>query len=157
MDMDFSPDLGNLSDRNNPPSDHPTPSTLNSSSNTSYSLLGTDDAPPTKKQQKSSSNYAHQGSDMSFDKLNSAHMPNSMGGQFYPSSSGSPAMPTESSNSFSMPSWDVPTQTPDMGSADLGGLNMEPLSESQWAQIMGTQILEEDGTSSGWENWRHHG
>lgn len=46
-------------------------------------------------------------------------------------------------------SWDIPSQTPDMGNADLGGLNMEPFNESQWAQIMG-----ENGADSGWDNWR---
>jgi hypothetical protein len=160
-DMDFSPDFGNLSDRNNPPSDHPTPSTLNSSSNTSYSLTGADDPSPVTKHQKSSSNYPSQGS---FDKINSVQMPdgssnsqatgmNSMGGRFYPSNSGSPSMPTEASNTFSMPStWDFSNQTPAMGNADLDALNVEAFSESQWAQILDSQILGE--TPTGWENWR---
>jgi len=165
MDMDFSPDFGILSDRNNPPSDHPTPSTLNSSSNTSYSLTGVDDPSPGTKQQKSSSNYPSQGSGLSFDKLN-IHMPpgtsnsqaagmNSMNGRFYPSSSGSPSMPTDVSNTFSIPSaWDLPNQTPGMGNADLGALNVESFSESQWAQILGSQSLGEIGTNASWENWR---
>jgi hypothetical protein len=165
MDMDFSPEFGNLSDRNNPPSDHPTPSTLNSSSNTSYSLTGADDPSPGTKQQKSSSNYPSQESSISFDKLNSIPMPpgglnpqaagmNPMGGRFYSSTSGGPSMTTEASNTFSMASaWDLPNQTPAMNNADLGALNMESFSESQWAQILGSQILTEHGTNAGWEHW----
>lgn len=168
MDMDFSPDFGNLSDRNNPPSDHPTPSTLNSSSNTSYSLTGAEDAPPGTKKQKST-NYSNQGSGLSFDKLNPMHIQpeasdpqaagmNSMGARFYPSSSGSPVMPTDSSNTFSVPpAWGVSDQIPQMSNLDLGNLSMENFSESQWAQILGTQILGENptgGANPGWENWR---
>lgn len=162
MDMDFSPDFGNLSDRNNPPSDHATPSTLNSSSNTSYG----DDTPLGTKQQKSSSNYSSQGSGLPLDKLSSLQMPpggsnsqdagmNSIGGRFYTSSSGSPSMLTEASNTFSMPSaWEIPNQTPGMGNANLGTLNVESFSESQWAQILGSQILGENGANAGWENWQ---
>jgi hypothetical protein len=40
-DMDVSPDMSS-SDRNHPPSDQPTPSTQNSSSNTSFAPSGTD-------------------------------------------------------------------------------------------------------------------
>lgn len=167
MDLDFSPDYGNLSDRNNPPSDHPTPSTLNSSSNTSYSLTGNDDAPPGSKKQKSA-NYSNSGPGLSFEKLNSMHIPaenqnfqaagmNSMGARYYSSSSESPVIPTES-NSFSIPpAWGVPGQVPQMSNQDLGGLNMETFSDSQWAQILGTQILGEtptNGANNGWDNWR---
>ncbi|CAG7957386.1 unnamed protein product [Penicillium salamii] len=167
MDLDFSPDFGNLSDRNNPPSDHPTPSTLNSSSNTSYSLTGNDDAPPGSKKQKSA-NYSNPGPGLSFEKLNSMHIPaenqnfqaagmNSMAARYYSSSSESPVMPTES-NAFSIPpAWGVPGQVPQMSNQDLGGLNMETFSDSQWAQILGTQILGEtptNGANNGWDNWR---
>ena len=168
MDMDFSPDFGNLSDRNNPPSDHPTPSTLNSSSNTSYSLTGAEDAPPGTKKQKST-NHPNQGSGLPFDKLNSIHMPseipnpqaagmNSMNARFYPSSSGSPVIPTDPSTAFSAPpTWGLPDQMPQMGNLDLGNLSMENFSESQWAQILGTQVLGESpsgGANPGWEDWR---
>lgn len=160
LDMDFSSDFGNLSDRNNPPSDHPTPSTLNSSSHTSYSLTGAED-PQLGTKQNSSSNYPSQGSGLSFDKTNSTHMPvssvgmGSMGSRIHPGSSGSPSMPTESSGSFAMPpGWDFTSQTPAVGNTNLGELNMEAFTESQWAQILGTQVLGENEAAHGWENWR---
>ncbi|KAJ5478078.1 hypothetical protein N7530_003587 [Penicillium desertorum] len=166
MDMDFPPDFGNLSDRNNPPSDHPTPSTLNSSSNTSYSINGADDPSPGNKNQKTSSVYPSQASGPSFDKINSNIMPQgntnpqatdlgSMAGQFYPSSSDSPSVAAGASGIFSMPSaWDLPAPNPETGNEDFGSLNMETFSESQWAQMLNTQIPGENGTNAGWENWR---
>jgi hypothetical protein len=166
MDMDFPPDFGNLSDRNNPPSDHPTPSTLNSSSNTSYSINGADDPPPGNKNQKTSSVYQSQASGPSFDKVNSNVMAQgdtnpqatdlgSMAGQFYPSSSDSPSAAAGASGIFSMPSaWDLPAPNPETGNEDFGSLNMETFSESQWAQMLNTQIVGENGTNAGWENWR---
>lgn len=158
LEMDFSSDFGNLSDRNNPPSDHPTPSTLNSSSHTSYSIPGAEDPQPGTKQQNSSSNYPSQGSGLSFDKINSTHMPADMGSmdsRFHPGSSDSPSMPPESSGSFAMPpAWDFAPQTPAVGNTNLSSLNMETFSESQWAQILGTQVLSENEAAPGWENWR---
>jgi hypothetical protein len=161
LDMDFSPDFGTLSERNNPPSDHPTPSTLNSSSNTSYSMNGVDNPSPGKQQPKTGPTYPSQGSTQSFEKLNAMHMPpgditsqppdlNSLLARAYQSSSGSPAMPTDTSNPFSMPPvWDIPTPNQDMGSADFSNLNVGALSESQWAQILG-----ENGAPPSWESWR---
>ncbi|CAG7927163.1 unnamed protein product [Penicillium olsonii] len=167
MDLDFSPDFGNLSDRNNPPSDHPTPSTLNSSSNTSYSLTGGDDAPPGTKKHKSA-NYPNSRSGLSFEKPNSMHIPpentnfqaagmNSMGTRYYSSSSESPVLPTESSSFSVPPAWVVSGQMPQMNDQDMGALNMETFSESQWAQILGTQIMGDTpnpGANTGWDNWR---
>lgn len=166
MDMDFPPDFGNLSDRNNPPSDHPTPSTLNSSSNTSYSINGADAPSPGNKNQKTNSVYPSLGSGPSFDKANPNIMPQdntnpqvtdlgSMAGRFYPNSSGSPSVGTGASGIFSMPSaWDLPTPNPETGNGEFGSLNMETFSESQWAQILNTQIQSEHGTNAGWDNWR---
>ncbi|KAJ6089725.1 hypothetical protein N7467_004941 [Penicillium canescens] len=161
IDMDFSPDFGTLSERNNPPSDHPTPSTLNSSSNTSYSINGVDNPSPDKQQPKSGPNYLSKGSAQSFDKLNAIHMPpgdlisqapdmNALLARAYQSNSGSPAMPTDTSNPFSMPNaWDLPNPNQDMGPADFSNLNVGTLSESQWAQILG-----ENEAGPSWEIWR---
>lgn len=166
LDMDFPPDFGNLSDRNNPPSDHPTPSTLNSSSNTSYSINGADDPPPGNKSQKTNPVYPSQGSAPPFDKVNPNIMPQgntnpqatdmgSMAGRFYPNSSDSPSVGTGASGIFSMPSaWDLPTPNPEAGNEDFGNLNMENFSESQWAQMLNTQIQGENAANNGWDNWR---
>ncbi|KAI1831490.1 transcriptional regulator family: Fungal Specific TF [Penicillium roqueforti] len=164
-DMDFRSDFGNLSDRNNPPSDHPTPSTLNSSSNTSYSINGADDPPPGNKNRKTNSGYPSQESAQSFDKVNSDIMPqgntnpratdlDSMSGRFYPNSSNSPSV-AGASGIFSMPSaWDLPPSNPETGNEGFGNLNMEAFSESQWAQILNGQIQGESPINAGWENWR---
>lgn len=166
MDMDFPTDFGNLSDRNNPPSDHPTPSTLNSSSNTSYSINGADNPSPGSNNKATSSGYPIQASAASFDKANRNIMPQgninpqvadlgSMAGRFYPNSSDSPSVGTGASGIFSMPSaWDLPTPNPETGNGGFGSLNMETFSESQWAQMLNTQIQSENGTNTGWENWR---
>ncbi|CAI7672461.1 unnamed protein product [Penicillium discolor] len=166
MDMDFPTDFGNLSDRNNPPSDHPTPSTLNSSSNTSYSINGADNPSPGSNNQTTNSGYPSQASAVSFDKANRNIMPQgntnpqitdlgSMAGRFYPNSSESPSVGTGASGIFSMPSaWDLPTPNPETGNGGFGSLNMETFSESQWAQMLNTQIQGEHGTNPDWENWR---
>lgn len=166
MDMDFPTDFGNLSDRNNPPSDHPTPSTLNSSSNTSYSVNGADNPSPGSNNKATNSGYPSQASAASFDKVNRNIMPQgntnpqvtdlgSMAGRFYPNSSDSPSVGTGASGIFSMPSaWDLPTPNPETGNGSFDGLNMETFSESQWAQMLNSQIQSEHGTNTGWENWR---
>ncbi|KAJ5779462.1 hypothetical protein N7457_007182 [Penicillium paradoxum] len=166
MEMGFSPDFGNLSDRNNPPSDHPTPSTLNSSSNTSYSITGTDDVPPANKQQKTNSMYTSQASASSFDKVNPSDMPQrapsshtsdmtAVGSRFYQNNSGSPSIPPDATNLFSIPSaWDLPASDSETRNGDFSNLNMESFSESQWSQMLNNQILGENGTNTGWENWR---
>ncbi|KAJ5679427.1 hypothetical protein N7462_007671 [Penicillium macrosclerotiorum] len=159
VDMEFSPDFG-LGDRN-PPSDHPTPSTLNSSSNTSYSISGTDNPSPDKKP-KTSSAYPSQSSATSFDKVHSAHISpataessqvpdmSSLSGQVYATSTASPLGATAAANAFALPAgWDLPT--PNSGnptSIDFNNLNVESLSDAQWAQILN------NGVSNGWENWR---
>ncbi|KOS46550.1 hypothetical protein ACN38_g2501 [Penicillium nordicum] len=166
VDMDFPTDFGNLSDRNNPPSDHPTPSTLNSSSNTSYSINGADNPSPGSNNQTINSGYPNQASAASFDKTNRNIMPQgntnpqvtdlgSMAGRFYPNSSDSPSVGTGASGIFSMPSaWDLPTQNPETGNGSYGSLNMETFSESQWAQMLNNQIQSEHRADTSWENWR---
>lgn len=166
VDMDFPTDFGNLSDRNNPPSDHPTPSTLNSSSNTSYSINGADNPSPGSNNQTMNSGYPNQASAASFDKTNRNIMPQgntnpqvtdlgSMAGRFYPNSSDSPSVGTGASGIFSMPSaWDLPAPNPETGNGSYGSLNMETFSESQWAQMLNNQIQSEHRADTSWENWR---
>lgn len=154
VDMDFSPDFG-FGERN-PPSDHPTPSTLNSSSNTSYSISGADNPSPGKKQKPT------QGAASSFDKVHPVHispattesppMPElgSLTGQTYPNATTSALGATGAPPAFSMTSaWDMPTANPAMGNVDFGNVNVDSLSEAQWAQI-----LNNTGNGAGWENWR---
>jgi hypothetical protein len=154
VDMDFPTDFG-LGERN-PPSDHPTPSTLNSSSNTSYSLSGVDNPSPGKKQHMTAASPA-----TSFDKVNSAHIPpsttatsrvpdmGSMAGQIYPNSTGSMGT-TGAPNAFPMAStWDVPTPNPAVNNVDFGNVNVDGLNEAQWAQI-----LNNSGSGAGWGEWR---
>ncbi|OQD87677.1 hypothetical protein PENANT_c005G10767 [Penicillium antarcticum] len=161
LDMDFSPDFGTLSERNNPPSDHPTPSTLNSSSNTSYSINGVDNPSPGRQQPKSGPTYPNQESTQSFNKMNAIHMSpgdissqapdiNALLARAYQNNSGSPAMPTDTSNPFSIPPvWDLPTPSQETGAADFSNLNVGALTEAQWAQILG-----ENGVTPSWESWR---
>lgn len=154
VDMDFSPDFG-LGERN-PPSDHPTPSTLNSSSNTSYSISGADNQSPGKKHQKSAPSSA-----TSIDKVHSVHISrstteapqvpdlSSLVGQVYPNSTGSMGT-TGAPNAFSMSSsWDMPTPNPTLNNMDFGNMNVDNLSEAQWAQI-----LNNNGNGAGWDDWR---
>ncbi|KAJ5567411.1 hypothetical protein N7535_006717, partial [Penicillium sp. DV-2018c] len=166
MEMDFPPDFGNHSDRNNPPSDHPTPSTLNSSSNTSYSIIGGDDPSPSNKQQKTTPMYSNQLSAPSFENTNPSGLPHGVTnpqvtdvsssiGAYYQNISGTPSVNTEASNMFSMPSaWDFPASNPETRNGDFGNLNMDSFSESQWAEMLGSQGMGENGTNTGWENWR---
>jgi hypothetical protein len=154
VDMDFSPDFG-LSERN-PPSDHPTPSTLNSSSNTSYSISGAENPSPGKKHQKSTTSSA-----TSFDKVNTIHISPSttespqipdmsaMAGQVYPNSTSSMGA-SNASNAFNMTSqWDMPTPSSILNNVDFGNVNVDSLSEAQWAQI-----LNNSGNGTGWADWR---
>lgn len=154
VDMDFSPDFG-LGGRN-PPSDHPTPSTLNSSSNTSYSISGADNASPGKKHQKTTTSSA-----TSSERVNSVHnsssttespqIPNmsAMSGEVFPNSTGSMGN-TAAANAFVMTSqWDMPTPISAMNNVDFGNVNVDSLSEAQWAQI-----LNNSGNGSGWADWR---
>lgn len=152
-DMDFSPEIG-LAERN-PPSDHPTPSTLNSSSNASYPMSGADNPSPGKKQKPT------QGATSSFEKIHTIHVsPSTMGsppmpdmgdlsGQFYPHppvSLGATGAPPD----FSMaPSWDMSTSAPALGNTDFGNVNVDSLSEAQWVQI-----LNNSANGAGWEGWR---
>lgn len=164
MDVDFPPDSGS-NEKNNPPSDHPTPSTLNSS-NTSYSMMGTDNTQPGKKQQKSNSIPNTQGSATSSDKNNSVHISptatepsqvpdmSSLAGQMFPNSTSSPSGTAEAAGAFNLPSvWDIPTPDPEIGAIDLSNVSMEPLSEAQWAQILNGASTG-TGNGSSWENWR---
>lgn len=160
MDMDFSPDFGGLGDRN-PPSDHPTPSTLNSSSNTSYSISGMDNPSPGKKHQKSAPTQETQ-SGTSFDKIHSVHISptstespaipdmSSFSGQMYSNRSNNPAGDAGATRTYSQtPGWELPASNSNMSHVDLGSLNVDSLSETQWAQI-----LDDEGSGAGWDNWR---
>ncbi|KAJ5564823.1 hypothetical protein N7513_001065 [Penicillium frequentans] len=136
VDMDFSPDF--LGERN-PPSDHPTPSTLNSSSNTSYSISGTDNPSPGKKQQ-------NMGMAQSGQSSGTIHIS--------PTSTESPQIPDINmrpgqANAFDIPpAWDLPTPNPDLSNVDFN-VNMNSLSEAQWAQI-----LNNNAGATGWDSWR---
>lgn len=158
MDMDFSPDFGGLG--GNPPSDHPTPSTLNSSSNTSYSMSGLDNPSPGKKQQSSASTQQSQSS--AFDNIHSVHispvstespaMPDlgSFAGNMYSNRSNTSLGDTNSARAYpDTPGWDMSATNPSLSNVDLSSLNVDALSEAQWAQI-----LENNGSGPGWENWR---
>ncbi|CAI7665399.1 unnamed protein product [Penicillium pancosmium] len=159
MDMDFSPDFGGLGDRN-PPSDHPTPSTLNSSSNTSYSMSGIDNPSPGKKQQNSASTQQSQSS--AFDNIHSVHISpvstespaipdlSSFAGHMYSSRSNTSLGDASSGRTYPETSgWDMSATNPSLSNVDLSSLNVDALSEAQWAQI-----LENNGSGPGWENWR---
>lgn len=136
VDMDFSPDF--LGERN-PPSDHPTPSTLNSSSNTSYSISGTDNPSPGKKQHNSGTTHSGQSS-------GAIHIS--------PTSTESPQIPDMNTrpgqaSAFDIPpAWDLPTPNADMSNVDFN-VNMNSLSEAQWAQI-----LNNNAGAAGWDSWR---
>lgn len=155
IDMDFSSDPFGLGEKN-PPSDHPTPSTLNSSSNTSYSISGLDNHSPGQNSQKMPA-YAG----LSFDKVQPVHISpassgspqipdmGSIGGQSLPTSTTSPQT-SGSSNAFTMPSvWDMNTPNTDISNIDFGSVNVDSLSDAQWAQI-----LNNSGNAPGWDNWR---
>ncbi|KAK5797763.1 hypothetical protein VI817_004054 [Penicillium citrinum] len=161
VDMDFSPDFGGPNDRN-PPSDHPTPSTLNSSSNTSYSMSGVDNPSPGKKQQSSATSQQPQSSVTSFDNMHSIHISptgtdspaipdmGSFTGQMFSSRSNNSLDNTGTSRTYpEAPGWDMPTSTPNLGNIDLNTLQFDSLSEAQWAQI-----LDDNGSGARWENWR---
>lgn len=158
-DMDFSPDFG-LGERN-PPSDHPTPSTLNSSSNTSYSMSGIDNPSPGKKQPNTTSTYPSSSSATSVDKTQSAQISpvttessriidmNTIAGQVYPASSTGPMGAAGAASMFNMASrWDMPTPGQDLSNLDFENVNVEAFSDAQWAQILNTE------NGPGWENWR---
>lgn len=158
-DMDFSPDFG-LGERN-PPSDHPTPSTLNSSSNTSYSMSGIENASPGKKQPNTASTYPSSSSAASVDKSQSVQIPpvitessqtfdlNSIAGQVFPANSAGPMGTTGGANVFNMPNrWDMPTPAQDLSNIDFDNVNVETFSDAQWAQILNTE------NGPGWESWR---
>ncbi|KAJ5305042.1 Exosome complex exonuclease dis3 [Penicillium atrosanguineum] len=154
VDMDFSPDFG-LGERN-PPSDHPTPSTLNSSSNTSYSISGADNPSPGKKHQKTTTSSA-----TSFDQVNSIHtsssttespqIPNmsATSGQAYPNNTGSMGS-TAAANAFAMTSqWDMSTPNTALNNVEFGNVNVDSLSDAQWAHI-----LNNSGNGPDWADWR---
>ncbi|KAJ5380272.1 uncharacterized protein N7496_002700 [Penicillium cataractarum] len=158
-DMDFSPDFG-LGERN-PPSDHPTPSTLNSSSNTSYSMSGIDNPSPGKKQPNTTSTYPSSSSATSVDKAHSVQISpvttesshildmGSIAGQAYPSSSAGPMGAAGAANVFNLSNrWDMPTPSQDLSNLDFENVNVEAFSDAQWAQILNTE------NGPGWENWR---
>ncbi|KAJ5570163.1 uncharacterized protein N7459_009593 [Penicillium hispanicum] len=161
IDMDYSPDFGL---GGNLPSDHPTPSTLNSSSNTSYSMSGLDNPSPGRKQQKSSSIHPGSGpvAAAAFEQAQSVHIspantesprvPDMMAmpGHIYPGNSDSPLAATGPPNAFSMPAgWDLSTPSAEMSNVDFSNATVDNLSEAQWAQI-----LNNNGNEASWEGWR---
>ncbi|KAJ5899131.1 hypothetical protein N7495_003875 [Penicillium taxi] len=139
LEMDFSPDF------KNPPSDHPTPSTLNSSSNTSYSLSGVDNPSPGNKQKLGSLN-SNQVSATQSVHISPANTDSSrvsgigyMSEQLYPTGGAAGA-----TNIFSMQSaWDLPPQPPDMNTPDFNAL-----SDAQWANILNNE------NDANLQNWR---
>lgn len=73
----------------------------------------------------------------------------SMAGQGYPASSAGPMGVTGAANVFSMANrWDMPTPGQDLNNLDFENVNVEAISEAQWAQILNTE------NGSGWESWR---
>ena len=161
MDMDFPPDFGGSNDRN-PPSDHPTPSTLNSSSNTSYSMSGVDNPSPGKKQQSSATTQQPQPSVTPFDNMHSIHISptgtdppaipdlGSFTGQMFSNRSNNSLDDTGASRTYpEAPGWDMPATNSNLGNIDLNTLQFDSLSEAQWAQI-----LDDNGSGARWENWR---
>ncbi|KAI9932930.1 hypothetical protein MW887_009182 [Aspergillus wentii] len=146
-DMDYSPDL---SDRNNAPSDHPTPSTINSCSNTSSSK--TDQTSPATIQQQSSLNNSNQGSMHSLDGANILNISPGGGnlgaGQCLPGYSETPFNATGPGDSFSMSStWEYSaTQSSDHANLVMTPGGMDSLNEAQWAQLL-------NGTN--WDAWRN--
>ncbi|KAJ5732677.1 Transcription factor [Penicillium malachiteum] len=159
VDMEYSPDFG-IGERN-PPSDHPTPSTLNSSSNTSYSMSANDNPSPGRKHQKIGTANSGLSSSTSFEKIQSTfisptntespQMPDmsTMPGQGYPANTSGPTATTGPASAFSIPAgWDMSTPNPDLSNLDLN-VNVDSLSDAQWAQILNNQ-----GNASGWDNWR---
>lgn len=149
-DMDVSPDMS-ASDRNHPPSDQPTPSTQNSSSNTSFTPSGTDYPSPQKHQQRHSSttNSSNSMNQIPMSSNNHSYLEDvSSSAHYFTSDSANPDGAVGAENPFSMPAaWDYPTgQTPsDNIEAVIGGMSGMTPTESQWAQML-------EGSS--WENWR---
>lgn len=162
IDMDFSPEVGH-GDRN-PPSDHPTPSTLNSSSNTSYSMSGIDIPSPGKKHQKHGLARPGPGSTTgaAYEPVSSVHISStkaelsqvpdvvSMPGNTYQNSNGSGLGTTEVLNAFTAPNgWDLSNSMADITNLGFDNMTTDALSESQWAQI-----LNNNGNGADWDNWR---
>lgn len=161
MDMDFSIDMS-LSDRNHS-SDHPTPSTLNSSSNSSFTPSRADHPSPQKQQQPQQSNAVSSNqypttsvgtvpNPISMSPNSAAYLANvqSFNNQYFSSVPGTPR-DGGTGNPFAMTSaWEYPVSTTSTGNLDAavgaGSTGMTPLGDNnQWTQMF-------DGT--GWENWR---
>ncbi|KAJ9234881.1 transcriptional regulator family: Fungal Specific TF [Paecilomyces variotii] len=154
-DMDVSSDMS-VSDRNQPSSDHPTPSTQNSSSNTSYGVSGAD-YPSPQKHQRSSTTASNMHPNSSVDpSVRNIAMPSdnqsyltevSSSVNYFAPDGGNAGGLTGSENPFAMPAaWDYPLN---QGSPEnievVGGMSGMTPTESQWTQML-------EGAS--WENWR---
>ncbi|KAJ5482656.1 hypothetical protein N7539_006102 [Penicillium diatomitis] len=158
-DMDFSPDFGH-SDRN-PPSDHPTPSTLNSSSNTSYAVTGAENPSPGKRHASTSSLYQPQPSAITMNKPESAQISpitadgtqaidmSSLAGQAYT------AGPIDALGAAGLPDiyntanrWDITNTCQGISNLDYDVVNLDTFVDAEWAQTMVAQNL------NGWENWQ---
>jgi hypothetical protein len=149
MEMDFSSDM-NLSERINPPSDNPTPLTMNSSSNTSYSTSKSDHPSPQKHQQQSFRYNPSQAPASSLRNTNQGNAlsdntpPNQFGdintlaSRLFPTNAEALPSSTAADAPFSMsPSWNLPdAQTPAAGEADATSSGIGSFDETQWAQLL---------------------
>lgn len=156
MDMDFSSDF-NISEKVGPPSDHPTPSTLNSS-NTSYSLSRGDQPSPPKSQQQSFFISAPQGPISSLDDVNELDMlpettgPNQFGdvsplaSQLFASISEDQGGSTAPESLSHFPStWNLAGfQSTNTGNTGASPSGMGAFDETQWAQLL---------SGANWDNW----
>lgn len=149
MEMDFASDFS-VSERINASSDHPTPSTMNSSSNTTYSFPKGDQPSPPKTQQQSFLNTPGQapasslGSAGQIDALLQNIGPNDIGdihglaSQAFPANaevplrSAAPDAPFPMSTSWNLP--DAQTSTASNAGVPAGGIG--PFDETQWAQLL---------------------
>lgn len=154
--MDFSSDF-NVSEKVGPPSDHPTPSTLNSS-NTSYSLSRNDQPSPPKPQQQSFLSNTTQGPVSSLDSVNQMDMfpettgadqpgdISSLASQLFASNSEVQIGSTAPESPFPLPStWDLgDMQAPNPGNTGASSGGMGAFDETQWAQLL---------SEANWGNW----
>lgn len=161
IDMDGAPNFNLGNTNNKPPSDHPTPSTIDSSSNTSYQRTG--HPSPQKSQQQPSttqaplnplgiSSTAAAATDGGNTDPNQFNDPSSLARQL---SSNHPVAPFYSTGadttsfSISSPStWDFtnpPAQVPVSNPGGMAPGTTGPFSEAQLAQIL---------SATSWDAWR---
>lgn len=148
LDVDFSSDF-NISEKAGPPSDHPTPSTLNSS-NTSYSLSRGDQPSPPKSQQQPFSINHPQGPISSLNGVNELDMlpeitgtsqfedVSSLPSQLFASNPEVQIGSTVPESPFNLPStWNLgDMQSANPGSTGASPSGMGAFDEIQWAQLL---------------------